>query len=135
MEASYACAAAMLETGTYVQKELPTVQMDDHLRTKVSELCAELIGTKHDVVHELAELVELLSKGAQDEQVTAAFERIIQWVWADIRQMHEVVTQLSAAADKDPAYSLGFILVSESAVNVLQPFTRAKEAVDSLGDR
>lgn len=133
MEESYACAMAMLETATYIEAELPNVQMDEVLRTKVSELCAKLLETKHDVVRELQELAELLSKDSPEDQVTSTFERIIRWFWADIRQMHDVVTQLSAASDRDPAFSLGFILVSESAVNVLQPFTRAKEALNSLG--
>ncbi len=134
MKESYACAMAMLETGTYIEQELPNVPMDERVRVKVSELCAELIGTKHDVIHELAELAELVSKGAEEQQVMSALERIIRWLWDDIREMHDVVMLLRAAADSDPAYNLGFILVSESAVNVLGPFTRAKEAVNSLGD-
>jgi hypothetical protein len=132
MKESYACAMAMLETGTYIERELPTVQMDERVRVKVSELCSELIGTKHDVVHELAELDELLTNGVTGEQVTSALGRIIRWLWDDIHQMHDIVTLLRAAADSDPAYSLGFILVSESAVSILGPFTRAKEAADSV---
>ena len=58
------CAAAMLESGTYIEPELPTVRMDEPVRVATVELCSRLVGTKHDIIHELFELDELLVSGA-----------------------------------------------------------------------
>lgn len=122
----------MLESGTYIQRELPKVRIDEAIRATVLELCSRLIGTKHDVVHELSELDDLLSNDATDETVTRKTSLIIHWLWEDIGQMHEIVTQLEAVAHEDPACGSAYILVAESAVNILHPFNRAKTAADAI---
>ena len=126
------CALAMLESGTYMERELPNVCMNESVRVAAAELCSQLIGTKHDIFHELFELDELLTTGAPDDQIKSAIALIIRWLWDDIRQMHELVTSLEAAAKNDPACGSAYILVAESAVNILNPFNRAKEAADLL---
>ena len=122
----------MLESGTYMERELPNVCMDGSVRATAAELCSQLISTKHDIFHELFELDKLLSAGAPDDQIKSAITLIIRWLWDDICLMHELVTSLDAAAKKDPAYGSAYILVAESAVNILNPFNRAKETADLL---
>ncbi len=126
------CALAMLESGTYMERELPNVRMDVSVRAAAAELCSQFIGTKHDIFHELFELDELLAAGAPDDRIKSAITLIIRWLWDDIRLMHELVTSLDAAAKKDPACGSAYILVAESAVNILNPFNRAKETADLL---
>ncbi len=43
----------MMENAAYIQKELPSLEMPDDLRTSSGKLCDELIGTKHDLMHEI----------------------------------------------------------------------------------
>jgi hypothetical protein len=128
------CAAAMLESGTYIGRELPNVRMDEPVRMATVELCSRLVGTKHDIIHELFELDELLASGASDERIKSAIARIIDWLGDDIRQMHELVTALDAAAKNDPTRVSAYLLVAGSAVNILNPFNRAAEAADLLAE-
>jgi len=128
------CAAAMLESGTYIERELPNVRMDEPVRVATVELCSRLVGTKHDIIHELFELDELLASGASDERIKSAIARIIDWLGDDIRQMHELVTALDAAAKNDPTRVSAYLLVAGSAVNILNPFNRAAEAADLLAE-
>lgn len=134
MKEARACAMALLDSGIYIQSELSNVRIEEALRATTLELCSQLIGTKHDIVHELSELDELLSHGASDEAVAQEVALIIRWLWDDISQMHELVIKLAAAAHRDPACSSAYILVAESAVNILNPFNRAKAAADSVTD-
>ncbi len=128
------CAAAMLESGTYIERELPNVRMDEPVRVATVELCSRLVGTKHDIIHELFELDELLASGASDERIKSAIARIIDWLGDDIRQMHELVTALDDAAKNDPSRVSAYLLVAGSAVNILNPFNRAAEAADLLAE-
>jgi hypothetical protein len=124
----------MLESGTYIGRELPNVRMDEPVRMATVELCSRLVGTKHDIIHELFELDELLASGASDERIKSAIARIIDWLGDDIRQMHELVTALDAAAKNDPTRVSAYLLVAGSAVNILNPFNRAAEAADLLAE-
>jgi len=132
MNDAHLCALAMLDSGAYIERELPNVCMIDAIRATASELCSQLIGTKHDIIHELSELDDLRSDGATDERVALAVDRIIRWLGENIRQIHELVTTLEAAAQNDPACQSAYLLVVESALNILGPFNRAKAAADSI---
>lgn len=132
MSEAQQCAMAMLDSGTYIQRELPNVRMDDATRASAAELCSQLIGTKHDIIHELFELDELLRDGATDDRIASAADLIIRWLWDDIQQMHQLVTTLEAATRTQPDDGGAYILVAESAVNILNPFNRAKAAADLL---
>ncbi len=125
---------AMLDSGTYIERELPNVRMDEATRSTAITLCSQLVGTKHDVIHELFDLDDLLKEGATDERITSAITRIIRWLWEDISQMHALVTSLEAAGRLDPEYKIAYVLVAESAVNILNPYFRAQAAADSLAD-
>ena len=57
---------------------------------------------------------------------------IIQWLWETILEMHQVVQSLQTAAEADVRFSSGWLLVAESATNILNPFNRAAEAADAL---
>lgn len=48
--AAYACAMSLMSNAAYVQKELPTVELPTDIRASVESLCADWIGTKHDVI-------------------------------------------------------------------------------------
>lgn len=50
------CAMEMLANASYIEGELPNVELPDNLRAMTAQLCTTLVGTKHDVISELAEL-------------------------------------------------------------------------------
>ena len=132
MDDAHRCAMAMLDSGTYIERELPNVHMDDATRTSATELCSQLIGTNFDIIHELSDLDDLLKDGAGDERILTAVARIIQWLSDDISRIDQLVTRLEAAGERDPRCGSAYILVAESAVNILIPFKRAKAAADLL---
>lgn len=129
MREAHACAMAMLENASYVERELANVALPVELAQRTRTTCASLIGTKHDIVSELSELDDLLAVAPQDKAGHAErVERIVRWLADDIQELHALVMALRAASDADPAYGQGTLLVMESATNVLLAYNRVREA-------
>lgn len=126
------CAMALLESGDFIQRELTNVRMDDATRASAAKLCSQLIGTKHDIIHELFDLDELLRGGVDEDTIHSRIDRIRRWLFNDVSQMHELVTTLASAVERDPECGGAYILVAESATNILRPFKRAIAAADLL---
>lgn len=133
MSAARDCAMVMLETADYIQAELPNVQIDKALQSLTKTVCSALIGTKHDVISELFEIDDLLSPGgASSSEIASRLDRIIRWLWEDVSGMHKLVMALDSAKKRNPAFALAYVLVAESATNVLNAFNRTRAAADFL---
>jgi hypothetical protein len=133
MSAARDCAMVMLETADYIQAELPNVQIDKALQSRTKKVCSALIGTKHDVISELFEIDDLLSPGgASSSEIASRLDRIIRWLWEDVSGMHKLVMALDSAKKRNPAFALAYVLVAESATNVLNAFNRTRAAADFL---
>jgi hypothetical protein len=126
------CSMQMMMNALYIQNELGNVRMSDELRTQTAELCSTLIGTKHDLVHEIFELDERIEQGADNATICRYVERMVDWAYDDASMMHGVVTALDAAAQTDVMNSGAYLLVSESAVNILRPLARMRALADEL---
>lgn len=123
--AAYACAMSMMNNAAYVQKELPTVELPTDVRAAVETLCADWIGTKHDVVHELGELKESSNIGDR-------VRRIMSWLGEDMVKLQEQVHRLEALATAEDRYRLAYLLVGESGGNILRSFVAAGETADRV---
>jgi hypothetical protein len=121
--AAYACAMSLMSNADYVQKELPTVELPTDIRASVESLCADWIGTKHDVVHELGELKE--SSNIEDR-----IRRIMSWLGEDMVKLQEQVRKLEALAKSEDRFKLAYLLVGESGGNILRSFVAAGESAD-----
>ena len=126
------CAAQMVDNAHYIQKELPNVVMSDELRQRSVGLCSTLIGTMHDLVTELFELDERMQPGASNEEVLRRIDRMVRWAEEDALQMHEVVMELGSASEKDVMKVGAYLLVSESAVNILRPLNEMRQLAAQL---
>ena len=126
------CALIMLENASYIQRELPNVEMLEVLRLQTAEVCESMIGTKHDVISELFEIDELLKSKTDWAVVSSRIDRIIEWLWEDISKMHQVVMALLEDSQKNESHTLSLILVQESAANIINAFNCARAAVDAL---
>ncbi len=126
------CALVMLESANYIQGELDNVRMNDTLRAQTEQVCTALVGTKHDIISELLELDEFLGSETSVSLICSRVNRIVQWFRDDITRMHQLVLALKSASKQDPACRGAYILVAESATNVLNAFNRTKTATDSL---
>jgi hypothetical protein len=124
----------MLDNAAYVEKELGSVRVPspDDARA-IAEVCSSLLGTGHDVTSELFGLDEL-DLPAADPVVQRRVERIQRSLGDDLPRLDAVVRGLAAAAKGDRAYALVFVLVSESAANILRAHARVSEAFTAYRD-
>jgi hypothetical protein len=136
LKAARHCAMQMMENATYIEAQLPMVELPDGIGAKIQTLCASLIGTKHDVMTECFELKEKAGTASIASGLEPRVGRIMRWMAAPIEEMHQVVGELQAASDTDPRWTLGFLLVAESATNILNAFNDAKntQSLLSSGD-
>ena len=125
------CAMVMLDNASFIQKELPNVRMNDVLRAKAGGLCEALIGTKHDVIHELFELDDLMEEGRDRSAIASKIDMILRWIGEDVEAVHPIVMALAAESQLDRTYGSAYLLVCESAGNILTAFNAAATAADA----
>ncbi len=108
----------MMSNASYIQRELPTIEVPNELRAKVEAVCDSLIGTKHDVITELFELDEQTRAGVSEEKLSEKMGRVVRWLCESNQEMHELVQEVEQLVSKDSCYGLLFILIIESATNI-----------------
>lgn len=123
--AARACAMSLMGNADYVQNELPNVDLPADMRALVESLCADLIGTKHDVVHELDDLKEC-------SDVKGRVRRIMNLLSEDMVKLNEHVRKLEYLAKADERFQLAYLLVGESGANILRSFVAAGQAADRV---
>jgi response regulator of citrate/malate metabolism len=129
------CAMVMLENASFIQTELSNVHLDADLVTRTEQVCSGLIGTKHDVISDLFELDDKLQAAdiAQAHDLAAStLERLVAWMAEDMVKMHDLVVALEAASKREPKSGSAFMLVLESATNILNAFNRVRAAVEAI---
>jgi hypothetical protein len=122
-----ACGMTLMENAAYVQRELPNVNLPLEIQADVESLCSELIGTKHDVFHELGELKECANL---EDRV----RRIMWWISEAVVKLREMVERLDALAKSDSRYGTAYLLVAESGTNILKSFVPAGRSAGRLLD-
>ena len=122
------CAAAMLANAMYVERELPNVTLPPELRKRTEGVASALVGTKHDVFSEIAEYDDLVEAGAAEAELDRRLERMVRWIGEDVEELAALVRALEEAHRNDPEVGASYVLVTESAANVLQAFGRVREA-------
>lgn len=126
------CAMVMFENACYIQNELDNVYLPDSPRKQTEAVVASLIGTKHDVLSELFELNEVFLAEEPISKIYERLQRVVRWFKEDIERMHHLVTVLDAFGRQDPRSQGAFVLIVESAANILNAFDRVLKAVDGL---
>lgn len=114
-----ACAMQMMENGSYIQKELPPLTMTDALREKLNALCTDLIGTKHDLIHEIFEIDELMATSPESPAIAGGIERMRQWIFETAQALQNNIEDIQEATQTGTADFLLQMLVMESSVNIL----------------
>lgn len=129
MASAGACAQAMLENATYIEKELGTLDIPEPILGDIREVCTSLNGTKHDVVHELGELSDLLDSSSS-QLVPDRVRRVMSWLSEDVSKLNGLVKSLEPLTKEDKRIGIAYLLVAESATNILHRFTEAGDAAD-----
>ncbi|RME45707.1 MAG: hypothetical protein D6796_10055, partial [Caldilineae bacterium] len=117
------CAEVLGEQGRYIQGESGKIRMEARYRQQVEQICALLIGTKFDVISEMAEWDE-----ATEREWPERAQRVIRWLAEAVEQVDRLVKSLQRAGKGGAADISAGVLVTESAVNILEAFGRVKAA-------
>ena len=120
----------MLENAAFIQGELKNVKISDTNRARAEDVCTALIGTKHDVIHELFEIDEPLSSRSIAEEVVPRLRTFLDWFKEDINAMSALVMELRTASEQDAKCGSAYILVAESTVNIVDAFNRVWDATN-----
>lgn len=119
LDESRYCAMLFMATGTHIQKELPPMTMSDELREKLNALCTDLIGTKHDLFHEIFEIDELLSTSPDAPDVAAGVERMQNWMMMSAHSFRESVDEVDKAVKERTAEFLVQMLLMSCTITIL----------------
>lgn len=127
------CSLTMFENASYIQQELVNACLSDDLRTQTTQLCSDFINTKYDIFSELSEIDDILDSPNPEPVVLSSYiERIVKWLSDDMSKMHELITALEDVSKLQPDYRLAYVLVAESATNILQAFNSVQAAVNRI---
>lgn len=129
LSAAYSCSMRMFENATYVEAELPKVELPQRLRKEVYRVCATWISNKHDISGELDDFHDTPAP-LESELKQGRVERISRWLSEDFPQLNELVVKLRDLSEQNPKYIPAHMLVTESAVNVLRSFAEVRAAAD-----
>ena len=124
----------------YVEKALPTISIDDSERSQIVELCDEFHSALYDVRKEVRNLEDKLGMHPGEEpfdpdivnpdpKVTMSF--IDEWMRDAIVLMHGTVKKLEALSTSK-ADGGAYLLVAESAVNILGAYSAIKDALAAI---
>lgn len=122
------CAIQMMENGAYIQKELPPLRMPAGLRQRLEQLCANLISTKHDLLHEIVEAREIVDSTPNSPAIAERTERIRRWIVTAITEFHQCIKAARQVVDQGEADGLLCLLLTESASNILHAVPAAPDA-------
>jgi hypothetical protein len=124
------CAMQMMRNASYIQSELPNLDLAEQTNTKIQAMCDSLISTKHDVMTELFELADETQTDAS--KMPAKVQRILQWLSEPIGEMHQLLIDFQASSETNSRLFTTFILVAESATNILNAFNAVSMAADTV---
>ena len=125
----------------FIEKELPSLAISRSEQLQIADLCAEFESALYDVRKEVRNLEDKLGMHPNEEpfdpdiknpdpKVTMGF--ISDWLREPIGQMHENVLRLQRAAQSDAGFARAYVLVSESAVNVLNSYSAILDALGTI---
>jgi hypothetical protein len=114
------CAIQMMENSDYIRKELPFLRMPETLRERITSLCDALISTKHDLMHEIFEVSELLERSPESPVIWNTIRQMRGWISESVMDFHAIVLAVREAVDEGEADGVLSLLVQESGVNILQ---------------
>ena len=126
----------------YILKELPTLSLPDELRNEILTMCQDFDSAVYDVKKEIRNLEDKLGLHPGEEpfdpnivnpdpKVTMGF--IERWIAAEIETLDKLVKKLWALAEQDAnSYGLVSVLVTESAGNIVQAHSGAKEELQLI---
>lgn len=127
------CAMLMRANAAGLQKELPKVRVDENLRAATRGLCERLSEVSSGVVSGVGELRDaVLSAELDAAGVLRDLSGMEEQMMDVLAGFAELVDKLEQAGERDERCEPAFVLVIETAGNLLQRFQAAKTSTDLL---
>lgn len=123
-------AHEMLKNASYMQRELPSIELETSCRAQLVELCSSLVGAKHDLISELHDLGEV--DATDPTETLRRVRRVVDWAAEELQRLHATVNSLEPSAATHPGQGIAYLLVAESGTNVLKAFVEMSDAADDF---
>lgn len=124
------CAYVVQSNAHYIEKELPNVPLDDATREETKGLCAKMFSLYFDILDVVEELEEKFSSDDFHFKSFKTHSRLVScWMWELIKHMDLIISRVSQMAEHDPECRITYILLSESAVNLMNAFGEMDDAI------
>ena len=117
--AAHHCAMEMMNNALYIRKEIPGVEFPPGIKETLSGACGAMLEAKLDLVSDLHALDEQVVAPLESVLCSSAFHRILARLDEAALLLHPAVVALKEAAGLEKRFQLTYLLVAESAVNVL----------------
>lgn len=129
------------ENIAYIQRELPRLEMPDEIRTDLTGVCDQFEWALIDTRNEIQNLADDLRSRSDEvrpdpkaeipnENASVAF---ISYGLRDaIAELHEIVTRLHHDSESDMKMGVVYLLISESATNILKSFSIIRESLNRI---
>ncbi len=126
----------------YIARELPSLSVPHETKLEVSEWTRRLGSVVHDINKEISDLADTLRMhsseksfdlGTANHNPEVRMDYIRDGLKNELPELNSTVQRLKSLAGKDlQTYGLVFLLVSESATNILQSCEAIFGALDTI---
>ena len=138
----YSSLAEIAENIDYIRTELLPLNIPQGERLHIQRVCEGFKGAVYDVRKEIRNLEDKLGMHPgedpfdpeiinPDPRVTMGF--IEQWLRTEIEAMHQSVLHLDKLSKDDRALGGAYLLVGESATNILNAYSTVQESLSNIG--
>ena len=129
------------ENISYIERELPQLRMPDDIRTNISSVCDQFEWALIDTEKELRDLVD--TPGPHSGEVPngsktinldshASVNAICGYIRDPILALNDLVIRLHNDSEHDPKLRIVFLLISESATNILKSISVVRESLNAI---
>lgn len=122
------CALRMLGVALQIREQLPMLVLPEGMAAQLDAACDSLVGTKHDILNELAELNELPEGSWPPHRI----DRIITWLSEPLMELHAIIVRLQSAVIADHRHAPAAAFVGGLAAELASLMQAAKHAADSV---
>ena len=127
------CTRVMHENALYVEQELPNVRMSNDSLAHTRAVCQSLIAARRDVDRIYSEPDGgMVASPANHPVLVETAHRALWRIRESLVGLADLVSALDAEHKKDVGSVAAYLLVGESAANILQAYNQSKAACDAM---
>ncbi len=121
------CAQQMMDNAHYIRQHLVEVSFPEGTEDRIETLCQQLLTTHEKAMSAMADVSGWTE--ATEDLRRQQVEQMVQLLSEPLARMNSIISDLSVGL-ADPRFFLGYLLVTESATNILNTFNEAADSGD-----